>query len=101
MAEKRRTSTRPSKSAPGHGKRSTKGSSSGKSSGGSGNPGAPAKGGLGARKTDNFSKFYNKKRNSAVKEAFRQEKKAAKKERKAAIEQHFEQRRQARGHQPA
>src|SRR5580698_8697036 len=56
---------------------------------------------LGPRKTDNFSKFYNKKRNSAIKEAFRQEKKAAKKERKAAIEQHFEQRRQARGQQPA
>jgi 23S rRNA pseudouridine2605 synthase len=48
---------------------------------------------LGKRKTDNFSKFYNKKRNSAVKEAFRQEKKAEKKERKEAIERHFEERR--------
>jgi 23S rRNA pseudouridine2605 synthase len=133
MTAKKRTSARPSNSAPGHGKRHTKGSASGpnnsgKSSGGStkasggsdtsakrssgsGGPnasansgkasGAPAKGGLGPRKTDNFNKFYNKKRNSAIKEAFRQEKKAAKKERKAAIEQHFEQRRQARGHQPA
>ena len=44
---------------------------------------------LGKRKTDNFSKFYNKKRNSAVKEAFRQEKKAEKKERKEAIERRF------------
>ena len=116
MTAKKRTSARPSNSAPGHGKRHTKGSASGpnnsaKGSGGSnasaksgkasGTPGAPAKGGLGPRKTDNFSKFYNKKRNSAIKEAFRQEKKAAKKERKAAIEQHFEQRRQARGQQPA
>jgi 23S rRNA pseudouridine2605 synthase len=121
MTAKKRTSARPSNSAPGHGKRHTKGSASGsnksaKVPGGSnasgnrtgnsgasnvpGNSGGPAKGGLGPRKTDNFSKFYNKKRNSAIKEAFRQEKKAAKKERKAAIEQHFEQRRQARGYQP-
>jgi len=49
------------------------------------------------RKTDNFSKFYNKKRNSAIKEEFRQEKKAAKKERKEAIERHFEERRKAAG----
>ena len=48
------------------------------------------------RKTDNFSKFYNKKRNSAIKEGFRQEKKAAKKERKEAIERRFEEKRQAR-----
>jgi len=146
MTAKKRTSARPSNSAPGHGKRHTKGSASGpnnsekgpassgtsansgkrpggtdapgKRPGGSGkrsggsagsnapansgkSPASPAKGGLGPRKTDNFNKFYNKKRNSAIKEAFRQEKKAAKKERKAAIEQHFEQRRQARGHQPA
>jgi 23S rRNA pseudouridine2605 synthase len=128
MTPKKRTSARPSNSAPGHGKRHAKGSASGpnksaKGTGGtgtsagsgkrpgssnasnapgtSGAPGARAKGGLGPRKTDNFSKFYNKKRNSAIKEAFRQEKKAAKKERKAAIEQHFEQRRQARGYQPA
>ena len=51
------------------------------------------------RKTDNFSKFYNKKRNSAIKEAFRQEKKAAKKERKEAIERRFEEKRQARAAQ--
>ncbi len=48
------------------------------------------------RKTDNFNKFFNKKRNSAVKEQFKQEKKAAKKERKEAIERHFEEKRQAR-----
>jgi hypothetical protein len=42
------------------------------------------------RKTDNFNKFYNKKRNSAVKEQFKQEKKTAKRERKEAIERHFE-----------
>jgi|GEM_PF-108375 len=48
------------------------------------------------RKTDNFNKFFNKKRNSAVKEEFRQEKKAAKKERKEAIEKHFADKRQAR-----
>lgn len=51
---------------------------------------------LGKRKTDNFSKFYNKKRNSAIKEALRQEKKAAKKEREQAIERRFEDRRQAK-----
>jgi 23S rRNA pseudouridine2605 synthase len=45
------------------------------------------------KKTDNFSKFFDKKRNSAIKEGFRQEKKAAKKERKAAIERHFEEKR--------
>jgi 23S rRNA pseudouridine2605 synthase len=106
MADKKRTSSRPSKSASGHGKRPAKGSASGpNASGGSkaaGASGAPAKGGLGPRKTDNFNKFFNKKRNSAVKEAFRQEKKAAKRERKAAIEQHFEQRRLSRGgQQPA
>src|SRR5579872_720689 len=48
------------------------------------------------RKTDNFSKFYNKKRNSAIKEGLRQEKKAAKKEREQAIERHFEDRRQSK-----
>lgn len=51
------------------------------------------------RKTDNFNKFFNKKRNSAVKEALRQEKKAAKKERKEGIERHFEQRRLSRDQQ--
>jgi 23S rRNA pseudouridine2605 synthase len=49
------------------------------------------------RKTDNFSKFYNKKSNAAIKETFRQEKKAAKKERREAIERRFEERRQAQG----
>ncbi|HTS43800.1 MAG TPA: pseudouridine synthase [Puia sp.] len=48
------------------------------------------------RKTDNFSKFYNKKSNSAVKEQFRQEKKAAKKERELAIEKSFEEKRRSR-----
>ncbi|HET6253211.1 MAG TPA: pseudouridine synthase [Puia sp.] len=56
---------------------------------------------LGKRKTDNFSKFYNKKRNSAIKEGFRQEKKAAKQERKESIERHFEERRKTRTQQPA
>jgi 23S rRNA pseudouridine2605 synthase len=56
---------------------------------------------LGKRKTDNFSKFYNKKRNSAIKEGFRQEKKAAKKERKQSIQRLFEERRQTRSQQPA
>lgn len=51
------------------------------------------------RKTDNFSKFYNKKSNAAIKEGFRQEKKAAKKERKEAIERHFEEKRKAREQQ--
>src|SRR5882757_850579 len=51
------------------------------------------------RKTDNFSKFYNKKNNAAIKEAFRQEKKAAKRERKEAIERHFEEKRKARAQQ--
>src|ERR1700753_1893253 len=50
------------------------------------------------RKTDNFSKFYNKKNNAAIKEGFKQEKKAAKKERKEAIERHFEARRKAKAH---
>ncbi len=49
------------------------------------------------RKTDNFSKFFNKKSNSAIKEGFKQEKKAAKKERKEAIEKHFEEKRRLKG----
>jgi 23S rRNA pseudouridine2605 synthase len=52
------------------------------------------------RKTDNFNKFYNKKRNSAIKEEFRQEKKAAKKERKEGIERHFQEKRKAKEHAP-
>ena len=51
------------------------------------------------RKTDNFSKFYNKKSNAAIKESFRQEKKAAKRERKEGIERHFEEKRKARAAQ--
>jgi 23S rRNA pseudouridine2605 synthase len=58
-----------------------------------------AHGPLGKRKTDNFNKFYNKKRNSAIKEGFRQEKKAVKRERKEAIERHFEERRASRSQQ--
>ena len=38
------------------------------------------------KRTDNFSKFVVKKKNSAVKEEFRQEKKKWKKERSDAIE---------------
>src|SRR5262245_47430897 len=53
------------------------------------------------RKTDNFSKFYNKKNNAAIKESFRQEKKAAKRERKEAIERHFEEKRKTRAAQEA
>ena len=37
------------------------------------------------RKTDNFNKFFDKKRNSAVKEEFKQEKRAAKREREESI----------------
>jgi 23S rRNA pseudouridine2605 synthase len=48
------------------------------------------------RKTDNFNKFYNRKRNSAVKEEIRQEKKAIKKERRAAVDRHFEEKRNKR-----
>jgi 23S rRNA pseudouridine2605 synthase len=48
------------------------------------------------RKTDNFSKFFEKKKKSgAIKEAFKQEKRAAKRERKDAIERHFEEKRNA------
>jgi 23S rRNA pseudouridine2605 synthase len=45
------------------------------------------------RKTDNFNKFYNRKRNSAVKEEIRQEKKLVKKERQVAVDRHFEEKR--------
>ena len=45
------------------------------------------------RKTDNFNKFYNRKRNSAVKEEIKQEKKAVKQERKVAVDRHFEEKR--------
>jgi 23S rRNA pseudouridine2605 synthase len=45
------------------------------------------------RKTDNFSKFFNKKNNSAIKEQIKQEKKAEKKARREGIERHFEEKR--------
>ncbi|HLK29408.1 MAG TPA: pseudouridine synthase [Puia sp.] len=45
------------------------------------------------RKTDNFSKFFEKKSNSAIKEKIKQDKKAEKKERREAIERHFEEKR--------
>lgn len=38
------------------------------------------------KRTDNFSKFASRKKNSAIKEEFRQEKKKFKKERSEAIE---------------
>lgn len=48
------------------------------------------------RKTDNFSKFFNRKRTSAVKEEIRQEKKLVKKERREAVDRHFEEKRNKR-----
>ena len=45
------------------------------------------------RRTDNFSKFYNKKKNSAIKEQFKQERRTARKERREAIDRHFEEKR--------
>ncbi len=45
------------------------------------------------RKTDNFNKFFNKKRNSAIKEEIKQEKRLVKKERKQAIDKRFEEKR--------
>jgi len=48
------------------------------------------------RKTDNFSKFFNRKRTSAVKEEIRQEKKLIKKERREAVDRHFEGKRNKR-----
>jgi len=48
------------------------------------------------RKTDNFSKFINRKSTGAVKEEIRQEKKLIKKERKEGIERHFEEKRNKR-----
>ena len=48
------------------------------------------------RKTDNFSKFINRKSPAAVKEELRQEKKLMKKERKEGIEKHFEEKRNKR-----
>jgi 23S rRNA pseudouridine2605 synthase len=48
------------------------------------------------RKTDNFNKFYNRKRTSAVKEEIRQERKVVKKERREAVDKHFEEKRNKR-----
>jgi 23S rRNA pseudouridine2605 synthase len=48
------------------------------------------------RKTDNFNKFFNRKRTSAVKEEIRQEKKLVKKERREAVDRHFEEKRNKR-----
>jgi 23S rRNA pseudouridine2605 synthase len=45
------------------------------------------------RKTDNFNKFFNRKRTSAVREEIRQEKKLVKKERREAVDRHFEEKR--------
>ena len=42
------------------------------------------------RKTDNFSKFIGRKKNGAVKEAIKQEKRVEKKERQQAIEKRFQ-----------
>ena len=48
------------------------------------------------RKTDNFSKFINRKSTAAVKEEIRQEKKLIKKERREAVDRHFEEKRNKR-----
>jgi 23S rRNA pseudouridine2605 synthase len=48
------------------------------------------------RKTDNFSKFINRKSTGAVKEEIRQEKKLIKKERREAVDRHFEVKRNKR-----
>ncbi len=48
------------------------------------------------RKTDNFSKFINRKSTGAVKEEIRQEKKLVKKERREAVDKHFEEKRNKR-----
>lgn len=48
------------------------------------------------RKTDNFSKFINRKSKAAVREEFKQEKKLIKKERREAVDRHFEEKRNKR-----
>jgi len=48
------------------------------------------------RKTDNFSKFINRKSKAAVREEFKQEKKLVKKERREAVDKHFEDKRNKR-----
>jgi len=48
------------------------------------------------RKTDNFSKFINRKSSAAVKEEIRQEKKLVKKERRESVDRHFEEKRNKR-----
>jgi 23S rRNA pseudouridine2605 synthase len=52
------------------------------------------------RKTDNFNKFFDKKRNSAVKESIKQERRVEKKERQQAIDKRFEEKRRLRGDKP-
>jgi len=51
-------------------------------------------------KNAQFQKFINKKSNAAIKEGFKQEKKAAKKERAAAIEKRYEEKRRMRSEGP-
>jgi 23S rRNA pseudouridine2605 synthase len=51
-------------------------------------------------KNAQFQKFINKKSNAAIKEGFKQEKKAAKKERSAAIEKRYEEKRRMRSEGP-
>ena len=53
------------------------------------------------RKTDNFSKFMNRKSAAAVKEEIRQEKKLFRKERKESFEKHFEEKRKKRAEETA
>lgn len=48
------------------------------------------------KKTNNFQQFSNKKKNSAIKEEFRKEKKQWKQERAAAIDKRFEDKRKAK-----
>ena len=48
------------------------------------------------RKTDNFSKFINRKSTAAVKEEIRQERKLEKKTRREAVDRHFEEKRNKR-----
>ena len=48
------------------------------------------------RKTDNFSKFINRKSTGAVKEEIRQDRKLEKKQRREAVDKHFEEKRNKR-----
>lgn len=53
------------------------------------------------KKSANFQKFVNKKKNSVIKEEFRKEKKLIKKERSAAIDKRFEERRKPKLQAPS